>query len=63
MKRIILIFSCLLAFLVARADGLRMPGFFSDNMVLQQNTDANIWGLGLRVIQLLVGITHLIVKF
>ena len=44
MKRIILIISCLLAFLAARADGLRMPGFFSDNMVLQQKADANIWG-------------------
>ena len=44
MKRIILIISCLLAFSFARADGLRTPGIFSDNMVLQQNTDANIWG-------------------
>ena len=44
MKRIILIFSCLLAFAYAKADGLRMPGFFGDNMVLQQNADANIWG-------------------
>ena len=44
MKRIILIISCLLAFMVARADGLRMPAFFGDNMVLQQNAEANIWG-------------------
>ena len=44
MKRIILIISCLLAFSFARADGLRTPGFFGDNMVLQQNADANIWG-------------------
>ena len=33
----------LLAF-AAGAQGLRMPKFFGDNMVLQQNADANIWG-------------------
>lgn len=44
MKRIILIFSCLLAFTLARAEGLRLPHFMGSDMVLQQNTDANIWG-------------------
>ena len=44
MKRIILIFSCLLAAMVARAEGLKLPHFISSDMVLQQNTDANIWG-------------------
>lgn len=35
---------CAVAFgLTSRAE-VRMPAFFSDNMVLQQNTDAKMWG-------------------
>ena len=44
MKRIILIIFCILAAFAANAQGLRVPKFFGDNMVLQQQTDANIWG-------------------
>ena len=44
MKRIILIISCLLVAFALRAEGLKLPHFVGSNMVLQQNTDANIWG-------------------
>ena len=44
MKRIILIISCLLVAFALRADGLKLPHFMGSDMVLQQNTDANIWG-------------------
>lgn len=44
MKRIIVIISCLLAAFALRAEGLKLPHFMGSNMVLQQNTDANIWG-------------------
>ena len=44
MKRIILIFSCLLVAFALRAEGLKLPHFMGSDMVLQQNTNANIWG-------------------
>ena len=43
MKKIVLIAGALLLAVTAGAK-VRMPGFFSDNMVLQQNSQAKIWG-------------------
>ena len=44
MKKLTCLVFCMLLAFAAGAQGLRMPKFFGDNMVLQQNADANIWG-------------------
>ncbi|MFW9596435.1 MAG: sialate O-acetylesterase, partial [Paludibacter sp.] len=43
MKRIIISSIILLLFLTAKAD-IKLPAIFSDNMLMQQNTQVNIWG-------------------
>lgn len=43
MKRIIITAVILLSFLSSKAD-IKLPAIFSDNMLLQQNTQVNIWG-------------------
>ncbi|MDR2814592.1 MAG: 9-O-acetylesterase [Prevotellaceae bacterium] len=42
MKRVILIFSCLYS--VSACTKLELPALFSDNMVLQQQSDVPVWG-------------------
>ena len=44
MKRLLLsLIICLLSFSLTEAK-VRLPNFFSDNMVLQQQSECNIWG-------------------
>lgn len=43
MKRIVIVFSICLIALGCRAK-VRLPQFFSDNMVLQQQAECNLWG-------------------
>ena len=43
MRRIVIIFSICLIALGCRAK-VRLPQFFSDNMVLQQQAECNLWG-------------------
>ncbi|MBO4557844.1 MAG: sialate O-acetylesterase [Bacteroidales bacterium] len=43
MKKTLVFVLCLFAAIALRAEGLRLPDVMSSDMVLQQNTDANIW--------------------
>lgn len=44
MKKFFLLMFVLAACTLANAKGLRLPHMLSDNMVLQQNTEATLWG-------------------
>ena len=44
MRRIVLLFIIYHLSLVTSLAEVKLPSFFSDNMVLQQQTECNIWG-------------------
>lgn len=41
-KAVVLLFLC--ASVISASAGVKMPAIFADNMVMQQQTDANLWG-------------------